>query len=379
MNKFKILFFLSHQPNPRFVKQINYLSRNDFDVTLYCFKRKTLADLNSSINEEVKIYDLGMIPNFSNPIKRISKYIYTVKKLKSIVKKKTYDFVILNNIDILLLYLFSKSKSNTEIIIEISDLREYVFKNNLQSRFLRYLEEKLYKNYVDKLIVTSKKYYSYHYSGFFDGDVFVLENKLLSKELKLQDNNTKTASKKIRIGIVGLLLRKNEYVKLFETYKDNLNVEIHIHGTGEFEKLIEKYSEDYENIIYHGKYNAFLDTQRIYNSIDIIYLVYESNDKNKNNILALPNKLYESIFYKVPILCSKGTYLGEIVDKYKIGCQIDYLKDREIEEAVNKIKNNRNSFITNINRVPNEVFLADEDYKKLKKFLIKDETDNTRP
>ncbi len=368
-----ILFFISHQPNPRFVKQINFLAKNN-TVSLAYFQRSTLANLDDSIDKRVIQTNFGKIPNASKPVKRIWTYIKTIGHIKKLIKTNEYNVVLVNNLDVLLLYLFSTirffGRRTATVTIEISDLREFVFGNGLGAKTLRTLERVLYKKYIDKLIVTSEKYYSYHFKKFFKKDVFVLENKLLSKEIKTSGELKKQDSKKTIIGIVGLLLRKDEYIKLFETYIDNPTVEIHIYGKGEYQDVVKDYADRYDNITYFGPYNAFTDTQRIYASIDIIYLIYDVDQVSLNNRLALPNKLYECMYYGVPLLCSKDTYLAEKVKEYGVGTDIDYKVDGGIEEGVAFLMKNKDAMKAHFTTLDKNLYLGDTDYIKLESFLM---------
>ena len=46
------------------------------------------------------------------------------------------------------------------------------------------------------------------------------------------------------------------------------------------------------------------DLERIYGSIDLNYVVYGGDPKSEIGVrLAIPNKLYESIFFQVPLVC----------------------------------------------------------------------------
>ncbi|MFD0863128.1 glycosyltransferase [Sungkyunkwania multivorans] len=370
-----ILFFISHQPNPRFVKQINFLSANN-KVSLLCFHRSTLADIDDSIDASVTRYNLGSLPNASQPFKRIWTYFKTIKKIRKLIKESSYDTVLINNIDVLLLYVFArigkkKGSKAPKVAIEISDLREFVFSNSILGKGMRRLERKLYKKYIDKLIVTSKKYYTYHFKKFFEKDVFVLENKLLAAEIEGTTSSERTRNDKTIIGIVGLLLRRDEYIALFEIYKDDPNVEIHVHGKGHFQHVIEEYADKYENIKYFGPYNAFRDARRIYESIDIIYLVYDIDQVSLNNRLALPNKLYECMYYRTPLICSKGTYLEEVVTEYDIGLSINYKEEGAIEQAVAHLVKNQNQIDDIFRALPSNAYFGDEDYKELENFLTK--------
>jgi len=371
-----ILFFISHQPNPRFVKQINFLAKNN-KVSLAYFQRATLANLDTSIASNVINHSLGALPNASSPVKRIWIYIKTIGRIKKIMNTASYEVVLVNNIDVLLLYVFSrfklfKRKNKAKVAIEISDLRSYVFGTGFIAKRMRGLEKWMYKKYIDKLIVTSKKYHTYHFEKFFAKGVFVLENKLLSQEIKKTEIHNSPKTEKTIIGIVGLLLRKDEYVQLFETYKDDPKTEIHIHGKGQYQHVVEEYAKKYTNITYFGPYNAFTDTQRIYESLDIIYLVYDIDQVSLNNRLALPNKLYECMYYKVPLMCSKNTYLEEMVMEHGVGVSVEYKLPGEIRNGVDFLMKNADQMEAHFATLPENLYLGDDDYRKLESFLIEE-------
>jgi succinoglycan biosynthesis protein ExoL len=368
-----ILFFISHQPNPRFVKQINFLAEKH-TVTLIYFHRTTLASLDDSIEKNVIRHNLGGVPNASQPFKRIWVYMKVIKQIRRILKSSQFDVSLVNNIDVIILYLmgsftFGKKKHKPKLAIEISDLREFVFSDSFVSKRMRSLENYLYTKHIDKLIVTSKKYYTYHFDKFFKKEVFILENKMLSTAQKNDPAIQKKQGGKTVIGIVGLLLRKDEYIKLFETYKDHPEIDIHIHGKGHYQHVVEEYAAKYNNITYFGPYNTFTDAQRIYNSIDIIYLVYDIDQVSLNNRLALPNKLYECMYYKVPLICSKQTYLEEIVIDLGIGTSVNYKEPNALEAAVDHLSSNSNHLQDNFSSLAENMYFGDQDYEELESFL----------
>jgi hypothetical protein len=75
-----------------------------------------------------------------------------------------------------------------------------------------------------------------------------------------------------------------------------------------------------ENIRYHGQFESPGDLMSIYDSVDISYVVYDVSSKNVR--LALPTKLYESAFFRVPILCCEGTSLEKTVVEWGIGMSV---------------------------------------------------------
>ena len=366
MDKKNILFLLSHQPNPRFVKQINFLSTNH-NVSVLYYHRDYMKDLSVEYNDKVVLNkSLGTILN-GNYLKRISAYFNSFKQLKNILEVNSYDTLIVNNIDTLALFKFSSlfQKLQTKVIIEISDLRSHTYNNNLKSKIMKNIEKFIFK-YIDKLIVTSPKFYDMYYNTLFKDKPFLLENKPLSYMMPARLE--KIRNKKIVIGIVGLLLQGKPYKTLFEAIKDDNRYEVHIYGKGIFEDSIKEYARKYKNIKFFGEYNFFQDCAKIYASLDILYMPYDTTNGSLNNKIALPNKLYEAMYFRVPIITSSGTYLGELVNQYNIGATIKCCQSIELLEALIEIDSIE--IIDNFNKLNINIYIADNDYCLLEKYLL---------
>lgn len=77
------------------------------------------------------------------------------------------------------------------------------------------------------------------------------------------------------------------------------------------------------------------ETQDIYNNTDILYSVYSTDAVNSNNWNnAMPVKSFEAIITLTPIIASKGTVLGNFVEKNDIG----YTVDGNTEDIINLFK-----------------------------------------
>jgi len=361
----KILFLLSHQANPRFVKQIKYLANyNEVDVVYYF--RDYMKDLSSEYKSSSSVNEsIGSISN-GNYLQRIGKYFTSIKKLNKILKANKYDTLIVNNIDTLALFKICTlfQTTDTKIVIEISDLRSHTYTNSLKSKVMRIIEQFMFR-FVDKFIVTSPKFYEMYYNKIFNGKYFVLENKPLSNMIppKLE----KVKNDKTVIGIVGLLLQGKPYETLFKTIKDDDRFEVHIYGKGTYQKLAEEYASKYKNIKYFGEYNFFIDSAKIYASIDILYMTYDTTNGSLNNKIALPNKLYEAMYFEIPIITSSGTYLGELVEEYGVG---ETIKCCDKEELMGILENiNVGDIENSFKKLDSSKYLGDDDYKKLEEFI----------
>ena len=69
---------------------------------------------------------------------------------------------------------------------------------------------------------------------------------------------------------------------------------------------------------------------KIYESIHIINSMYGSSTDEVRT--SLPNKLYDAILYKKPIIVSRDTYLHELVDEYRIGLAVEIDKQNIKDE-----------------------------------------------
>jgi len=362
-----ILFLLSHQPNPRFIKQIDFLSTNN-DISVLYYHRDSLSDLSYQYKEKCLINEsIGNIQN-GNYIGRIGNYIKSILTLYKIIKNQHFEKIIVNNIDTLFMYkiLTLLSKKQNKIIIEISDLRAHTYKEDLKSIVIRFIEGLIFKT-VDKMIITSPKFYDLYYKNIFHKRPFILENKPLNKMIPERLN--KIENEKIIIGIVGMLLQEKPYEALFETIKNDKRFEVHIYGKGDYKNLVEKYARKYSNIIYFGEYNLFQDSARIYASLDILYMSYDTTNGSLNNKVALPNKLYEAMYFKVPVITSKDSYLGELVNQYKIGMTFECCNFNELNATLTELSLNIDQYRQNLELIPEDMYLADNDYKSLEIYL----------
>lgn len=373
MNSYKkILFFLSHQPNPRFIKQIVFFSKSSH-VDVIHFDR---SSVKTSLNEYAKYVDnnfnLGNITD-GQYFRRVVSYVKLYKKVKVYLASKRYDYVLCNNFDTLLLFFLTRPKKNTpKIIIEISDLRAHCYKYSLKNWVIKKIESILFKR-VDFLIVTSEKFLSCHYSKIYRGNTpFVLENKPLSHMIPERNLALikRDSTPRLTIGIVGLLLQKEPYRALFDAVKGSDVIDVAVYGMGVYQGFVQDYARNYKNIHYYGPYNLFNDSARIYGSIDCLYMVYDTTNGSLNNKVALPNKLYEAMYFQVPVITSKYTYLAEMVAQYNIGFLVDACDGDQLIELLSKDFDKKlialKSSFTNISR---DMYLGDNDYKNLKAYL----------
>lgn len=220
-----------------------------------------------------------------------------------------YDAVYSFSFDLLLISLFIKASKR---YYEIGDLRI------IDSTIYNFIYRKILRK-QNKVIVTSAKFSEYLQQkyGLISSKIEIVENKL--NPLAFIGNwqkAEKVDGRKIKVGIIGLLRYRQVLDFLEAVTTRTSNIEVHIYGAGVILDNVLEYTER-DNVFYHGEFKYPDDLNSIYKNVDISFVMYNSEDLNVR--LALPNKLYESIYYKTPLIVSSGTYLAEKVEGYDIG------------------------------------------------------------
>lgn len=137
------------------------------------------------------------------------------------------------------------------------------------------------------------------------------------------------------------------------------NFEFHFYGTTYPNMEIEAESlKDINNIFFHGAFKNPIDLPKIYSKIDFIVATYDTTTLNPQ--YAEPNKIYEAIFFRTPIIVSYNSYLANKVNKLKVGFDVNALKDDEI---ISKIKGISqviyDSYVSALNAIPQKEAVSD--------------------
>jgi glycosyltransferase involved in cell wall biosynthesis len=181
------------------------------------------------------------------------------------------------------------------------------------------LLQKLLLGDIQGLVLTSRffaDYFSRLLPALPRERIVVIDNKV-HRDLAACRPNRKTFSDgRIIIGVVGLLRYRRPLELLLEYVRARRDTHvIECFGDGPLRDLVA--SAQCENIRYHGSFKNPDALPDIYARVDLNYVVYDNASENVR--LALPNKLYESAFFGVPILCCDRTRLGELAMEWGVG------------------------------------------------------------
>ena len=237
------------------------------------------------------------------------KYKYIVEK---IIKKEQYThLIILTTLPgVLINKVLLKQFKNKYIL----DIRDYTYE-----------KYEFYKKIVDKLV--DKSFFTAISSkGFLrflkNSKKIVSCHNISNAEVPNESCEDLKDKRQITIGFVGGVRYFKENCKLIDSLANNPTYKLAYIGRPNVDCDLEEYckGKNIRNVIFKGAFKNE-DKPEIYKEIDLINALYGNNSLEVTT--ALPNRLYDGILFKKPIIATNGTYLGKCVETFNLGMVVD--------------------------------------------------------
>lgn len=330
----KIVFILSSIQHPRSLKRVQEFRSRGYDCAVYGFSR------DSGKLPEIEFVNLGSIVNGSSYFKRLG-LIFSA--IRSVVKQHRgedslyycFGFEIA-----LFVFLFR----GRPYIYESSDLMYTYMRSSLVVSFFKFIDRLLIKHSF-RTVFTSEGFCQYLFNET-PPNVSFITNRLNQSILQMQDADIPVKQfdeKNIVICFTGGL-RFKTLLSFAEVVADEFpNISLNFHGTianldSEFNERVNKL-KNASNIHFFPPFKTPDDLPRIYSSVDLILCTYDT--KFANVRLAEPNKLYEAIYFRRPIIVSLNTFLAKKVEKLGIGCAVNADDPSSVREMLAGLSRDR--------------------------------------
>jgi len=229
---------------------------------------------------------------------------------------------------------FKKNKIYFDIVDPIAETK---FKNLCCNRLFDYLEivflnlrcynilpnENRVVYYVDKCKVKSDRF-SYQVIE----NVPTLSDIEITTELCNHNN--------IKIGYLGTLEEERGILELIGFVKNHTDINLIIAGDGKLKEKILRAIESVSNIEYLGSFR-YQEVGKLYAKFDFLWAYY--SDKVYLHRYASPNKYYEHLAFKKPIITNEVVPFGKSIVNYKTGIIIkNNLDERTFKNMYDMMK-----------------------------------------
>ena len=343
MNKnIDILFLITGNPLPAMLDMAFFAQNSGQHVAMVLLQR---GEMDLRIDSSLVNYEIITInvTYKSTGIKRFTSIPFVYRKLKKLIKNKLKPGGVLftASYDLLLFSYLISGRNHYRIRHQVRDLHSLQLSTSFISKFFVFIESILLRK-VESIIVSSPEFNNEYYKKIYKGEVILLEN----TPLKTIWNGFKKKKKDgvFNIGFVGIIRYKQSLYQLVDAVEklstNGMNINVLFAGGGDVEDL-KTHINNFSLFEFQGAYEYSKDIKRLYSGLDLIYAVYDSQDKNCQ--LAMPNKFYESIISRIPIIVASGTFVGHEVERLGIGVSVRSGDVINLELLLSEI-NNSNSW-----------------------------------
>lgn len=316
-----------------------------------CKERKTPFDLflwnrdsNGGLQHEKNIFTMNCVCPFGgSKLKKIFPMLQYRKALLQTIKQNQYSHLVL--INTLAPVMISNYVLNHYKGRYILDIRDYTYE---KIPYYKKIENQLIQN-SNFTTISSRGFFA-----FVDDNPKIIVNHNISNIDQAVEKPTLGLEKPVTIGFVGSVRYPDENIKLIDALKgqDFLLKYVGPEVAGcDLQGYCRKHN--IKNVMFQGKFKNH-DKASIYKGIDVINSLY--GDFSLEVTTAIPNRYYDSLLFKKPIIASKGTYLGELVEKNGMGLAIN-LNEPTIYTKLNTYIENFDSdkFVSICNKILSDV------------------------
>jgi glycosyltransferase involved in cell wall biosynthesis len=109
---------------------------------------------------------------------------------------------------------------------------------------------------------------------------------------------------------------------------------LRIAGSGRLQEVVERMAQAHPNVEYLG-HLPFTRLLEEYSKVDVVLIL--ADPANENYRIALANKLGEGMAFGLPILASRGTLVGDIVEECGCGLTFDW-SEQAFRASVDRLR-----------------------------------------
>jgi len=249
-------------------------------------------------------------------------------------KEKPLDIIHCHDLDTLAIGTRLKRKLGLPLIYDAHEIYGYMIRGTVPywiANIFLWLEKRWIKK-VDRIINVGEAQKRY-FAGITNKPISIIMN---CKPLQSLEYQPPDKEGNFTLLYIGILHRKRAIPMLIRAAKELPGVHCLIGGVGQpgyVQALKEEYSRT-SNVVFLGTI-PFDEVIPMTKKADCIFLMVNPEDLTSS--IALGNKQFEAMVCGRPIICTKGTYSGEVTEQEEVGLAVEY-SEQALKEAIIKLR-----------------------------------------
>lgn len=186
---------------------------------------------------------------------------------------------------------------------------------------------------VDRIINVGEAQKRY-FSGITDKPISVIMNCKPLQTTEYQPPN----NEKFTVLYIGGLHPDRAVLMLVQAARELSGVRCLIGGTGHpnYVQAVKEECSRTSNVAFLGRV-PFDEVIPMTMKADAVFCMF--NPADPNSVIGAPNKLFEAMVCGRPIICTEGTYSGEVTEQEEVGLAVKY-SEQALKEAIIKLRDN---------------------------------------
>lgn len=329
----KVLFIRSNPFSPRVEKEANSLVRAGYSVSLFLWNRSSNTS-KRKVKHGCNIYEFGLRASFGK-YRLVFYWVIWWYAIFIYLLRNKFDIIHVCGFDSYPPVILNKFVKRNIIIHDIFDF----FGASLPSKTPHIIQKVISKlersllRFADAAIIVDES-----------REVQLRSTKISKLEVIMncvsdEDYNFSEykESNDFTIFYGGMISKTRGLKQLVGVIKDEEDIKLVIAGAGEDETEFKDVFASYTNIEFLG-YVTHKEAIRLTYQSDAVFGFYDPTVPN--NRLASPNKLFEAMMCRTPIIVNGETTMADIVRKKNCGLVVPYNDVKALKDAILKLKNN---------------------------------------
>ncbi len=325
----------SFDPDPRVLKEAKALINKGHSVTIFAWDRDNrYLDKKSEEISGIHVIRFFEEAEYGSGFSQIKSFLKFCLSAKRKARGINYDVIHAHDIDgaIVAIYINKKKKIIWDMH-EFYDGFNYSFFKKTIYEFLAGLSFRRVAAIIYVVESQKSRYAPKIKAQTVQSIVMNCPEEDVFSDFKREKSN------KVRIAFIGSVREYDTLKIMIEQVEKYADIQFYIHGTGIKLDVISELAKEYNNTIVTGKFD-YSNIKKLYENTDIVYSVYDSSQTNIKE--AFPVKGFESIMTETPIIASKNTDFGDLVEKHDIGFTVNETSPEDICKVLDSIIANRN-------------------------------------